>query len=156
MSDWRDNQRDTTPIELDLDTADRILSGAVEAADAPPGFESVVQLLQAAAIDETAEIEGFDEWRAAAAMAAAMETPRPARVAGGRFRRRTAMALVCTMTVFTTTGGLAVAGALPGPAQDVVSTALHHVGVSVPGSPRSAVCRCPASRRRSRSRPTPV
>jgi hypothetical protein len=118
MSDWHDNERPMPPIELDLDTADRILSGSVEAADAPPGFESVVRLLQAAATDELLEINGFDEWRAATAMAAAMETRRPT---GGRFRRRTALALVCAVTVFTATAGLAVAGALPGPAQDVVS-----------------------------------
>ena len=133
MSDWHRNEQDMTPIELDLDTADRILSGAVEAADAPPGFESVVQLLQAATLDETArskdstsgvwQLVWLRRWRRAARRASRADGS-----AGGRRWPWSARS-----TVFSATAGLAVAGALPGPAQDAVSKALHHVGVSVPG-----------------------
>ena len=115
------------PVELDLETADRILSGAVEAPDAPPGFEGVVALLAAAAA--TDEIDELSERRAAAAMAQAM---RPA--SRSPFRRRGALALVCAAALLAATAGLAEAGVLPAPAQDAVSRVLDRVGVSVPRS----------------------
>jgi hypothetical protein len=119
-------------LPLDLDTADRLLDGSVVAADAPPGYAGLAVLLT--------EVDSLGEEAIPAPdlLALLAETVRSSRAQKTTSRRRSfvpriklAAALAATALVGTT--GLAIAGTLPGAAQDIASTMLAKVGVTVPG-----------------------
>lgn len=121
-------------LPLDLDTADRLLAGSVAPEDAPPGYAGLAFLLTSAG-DCSAIEESVAEAEIVAFLAAAVRSSHTVKT---RARRRSivpriklAAALAATALVGTT--GAAVAGSLPGAAQDIASTMLEKVGITVPG-----------------------
>jgi hypothetical protein len=135
MSSWGDMDNQVHSVALDLDTADRLLAGTVAPEDAPPGYAGVARLLDAVWSETPAE--PADEDAIVAKLAAVVRaTPRSAsspirRRAKRRISRpRVAAALVAAGLVCF--AGLASAGRLPGPVQDIVSATFDRVGISVP------------------------
>jgi hypothetical protein len=114
------------PWPLDDGTADRIVSGFMSADDAPPGYRDATQLVEALQAQATAE-ELRNAERAAADLSAEIRL-RPVY----RPRARVRLAVAAAVCVGVAFGSLAVAGALPRPAQSLTSTILHQIGVSVP------------------------
>ncbi len=118
---------------LDDDTEDRLLDGLIRPDDAPPGYAAVALIVRAATVSPsegelTREIEhvaaavrSFDSMRLA---------PLPT-TTRARFARAKIVATMVAAT-FAGTTGLAMASALPAPAQDVVSSMFARVGISVP------------------------
>jgi hypothetical protein len=121
-------------LPLDTGTADRLLSGSVAPEDAPPGYAGVATLLAAVADSPTAD-DLSEESETIALLTAVVRSSQPKmtkprrRSIVPRLRLATALATVA----LATTTGLAFAGSLPGAAQDVASTMLAKVGLSVPG-----------------------
>jgi hypothetical protein len=121
------------PLALDEETADRLLAGRLDPADAPPGYAEVAVVLSAVAGPPT-PVELAGEAAATATFVATVRpTARSRRRAGGRrtaFGSRLvalAAAALCAMLV----GGVAAAatGTLPEPARRVVhavTRAAHH------------------------------
>jgi len=133
MSLWRDLDCEMQRLPLDLDTADRLLAGRVLPADAPPGYEAVASLLSGLrAHEEERSLRHEDSVLELAKggrspLFESMSTPRRSTLS--RFKlagTAIAAALACTT-------GLAFADSLPGAAQDVASSMLSKVGVTVPG-----------------------
>ena len=121
------------PLAIDQDTADRLLAGRLDPADAPPGYAEVARVLAAAAAPATPhELEG--EATATAVFAHrrldrhgvdSHATPRRSPL-GSR------LAVVAVAVGVLMVGGIAAAatGALPGPAQrlvDSVSRTARHL-----------------------------
>jgi hypothetical protein len=136
MNLWRDFDCEMQRLPLDLDTADRLLAGNVLPADAPPGYETVASLLNGLRVDEGARrhdhtVPELVQGR----RAPLLETKsKPRRSTLHRFKlagAAVAGALACTT-------GFAFAGSLPGAAQDVASSMLAKVGVTVPGPDEQA------------------
>jgi hypothetical protein len=124
-------------LPLDLDTADRLLGRSLVADDAPPGYAGVAVFL--AEVDSRGEEVTPGEGLIAVLAATVRSSP----AQETRFRRRSfvsrikfAAALAAAALVGTT--GLALAGTLPGAAQDVASEMLAKVGVTVPGTNSNA------------------
>jgi hypothetical protein len=138
MSFWSDMDYEVHAVELDMNTADRLLAGAVAPEDAPPGYAEVARLLEAASAEPTAD-ELTREAEVVAMVAAAVRSssssnsssPRRSFMPFALSRPRISAALVAV--AFACSAGLASAGALPGAAQDIASDMLAKVGVSVPG-----------------------
>jgi hypothetical protein len=132
MSLWRDFECEMQRLPLDLDTADRLLAGHVLPADAPPGYEAVASLLNGLRAHEEEVLWHEDTVPELVSggrspLLETMSTPRRSTL--HRFKlagTAIAAALACTT-------GLAFAGSLPGAAQDVASSMLAKVGVTVPG-----------------------
>ena len=143
MNLWSDMDYDMHPVPLDLDTADRLLAGALAPEDAPPGYAKVARLLEGASAEATPD-EFARETEVVALMAAEVRlssstessSPRRAFMPFALSRPRVSAAAVAA--AFACSAGLASAGALPGAAQDVASAMLAKVGISVPGSNESA------------------
>ncbi len=125
---------------LDQGTADRLLRG-LHPDDAPPGFAEV-----AATLTALADVEPADTGAArtmVAAMAADIQAAADPSVIDrrsdvdvkGRERNflRVKVVTVATAAVLIGSGGLAMAGELPGAAQSVASSMLSKLGVDVPG-----------------------
>lgn len=137
MSPWRDLDYEVQRLPLDVDTADRLLAGRILPADAPPGYEPVAALLNGLRHEEERVFRHEDTAsepvnHGRSPHLATTATPRRStlhrfKLAGAAF----AGALVCTT-------GLAFAGTLPGAAQDVASSMLSKVGVTVPGPSENA------------------
>jgi hypothetical protein len=137
-------ERTLTGVEV----SDRIVSGHPAAAELPDGLERVAAVLAAArSAPEPGELaRETDTVAAMAALVRSSPVTTPASTRRKRFmlihplRLRTAA--IFAALVFASTGGLAAAGALPGPAQDVVSTILSELGLSLPdqagGEPETA------------------
>jgi hypothetical protein len=131
-------------LALGPGTLEWLLSGRMDPEDAPRGYVGVAELVRALRAPATpAELAGK---AAAVAVASALLTapPPPVPVAdelGSRRRERArwivprtkVMSLVLVGTVLGTSG-LAAAGALPGPVQDVAHRILEEVGIQVPSS----------------------
>ena len=138
MTFWSDMDYEVHPVELDVDTADRLLAGAVAPEDAPPGYAEVARLLEAASAQPTAD-ELTREAEVVALVAAGVRSssstdsssPRRSFMPIALSRPRISAALVAAGLACS--AGLASAGALPGAAQDVASAMLAKVGISVPG-----------------------
>jgi hypothetical protein len=134
MSPWRDLESEMQRLPLDTDTADRLLAGSVAPEDAPPGYAGVATLLAAVADSPTAD--GLSrESETVGLLAAVVRSSQPEMT---KPRRRSIVPRLRLATAIATvalagTTGLAFAGSLPGAAQDVASTMLAKVGVSVPG-----------------------
>jgi hypothetical protein len=126
---------DMDPFALDPGTAERLVTGAVDAGDAPPAYRAVASTLQALrAAPESAEWTG--EPAAVEQIAAAVvvvRRVRPTRRARRSRSRRVRFAAATALAgVLCVTGGFASAGSLPPPAQVAASTVLATVGISVP------------------------
>ena len=62
MSFWSDMDSEMHPVPLDMETADRLLAGAVAPEDAPPGYAEVARLLEAISAEPTShELAGEAE-----------------------------------------------------------------------------------------------
>jgi hypothetical protein len=143
MSSWSDLDHDVQPVPLDPNTADRLLCGAIAPEDAPPGYAEVTRLLDAALAPSTDE-ELAREAETVQMMAAAVRSSQESDPASPRrslkpfalTRPRATAALVAAGLACSTS--LAFAGALPGAAQQIASTMLAKVGVTVPGPNENA------------------
>lgn len=134
MSSSRDVENEMRPLPLDPGTADRLLSGALRPEDAPPGYAEVATLLQAVTAGPSSG-ELARKAQAVSAMATAIGSHSAGSVSARSrrskmFKLKIATALVGASMAAST--GMALAGALPAPAQNVASTLLAKVGVSVP------------------------
>jgi hypothetical protein len=134
MSPWRDLDSEMQRLPLDTDTADRLLAGSVAPEDAPPGYAGVATLLAAVADSPTAD-DLSRESETVALLAAVVRSSQPKMT---KPRRRSIVPRLKLAAAFATvalagTTGLALAGSLPGAAQDIASSMLAQVGVSVPG-----------------------
>lgn len=130
---------------LDHATADRLLSGQVAPDDAPPGFAGVALLVRTLAAPPTSGelVRETDAIALASAVlrsrASSFAPPRPSRaVLNGHPVRprffRTKIAALVVVGALVGTSGLAAAGVLPDPAQDVAATVLSTIGIRVPTS----------------------
>jgi hypothetical protein len=126
---------DADPLALDEGTAERLLTGSLAPADAPPGYAVVAQVLRAAGGPPELELVGEAEM---VGLLATVVCPTPLTPSAPR---RSAVLQKCLTAKVATaafvaglglTTALATAGALPGPAQSITSTVLDKVGVSVP------------------------
>jgi hypothetical protein len=121
------------PLPLDPNTTDRLLRGAVKPDDAPPGYAEVARLVHAV-IAEPSPGELAGKYEAVAAMARALgsrqATRRAAPSRATTLLKAKVAALLVGVTLLSGTN-LALAGALPAPAQDAASAILAKVGVSV-------------------------
>jgi hypothetical protein len=123
---------------VDAHTADRLLDGLISPEDAPAGFAGVARVVIAAR-RPASDSELADEDRAVAEAVRLLGTLagephhlrqriRPRR----RFVRVKVVALAVVGAVLGTSG-LAVAGVLPEPAQEVAAEVLSKVGIHAPG-----------------------
>jgi hypothetical protein len=134
MSSWSDIDYEMYPVALDMETADRLLSGAVAPEDAPPGYARVARLLEGVSARPTAD-ELAREAEIVARMVSTVGSsrsysPRRSLMPIALSRPRITAALVAAALACTI--GLATASALPGAAQDIASAMLAKVGISVP------------------------
>jgi hypothetical protein len=121
------------PLAIDQDTADRLLAGRLDPADAPPGYAEVANVLAAAAAP-THPHELDDESAALAAFSAARPDRNGAvsHAAPRRGRLGSKLAVVAVAVGVLMVGGVAAAatGSLPEPAQrvvDSVARTAHHI-----------------------------
>jgi hypothetical protein len=137
MSFWSDVDSEMHPVPLDMETADRLLAGAVAPEDAPPGYAEVARLLEAVSA-EPASHELAREAEVVAMVASAVRSssnthsPRRSFMPFALSRPRITVTLVAAALAACTVG-LASASALPGAAQDIASEMLAKVGISVSG-----------------------
>jgi hypothetical protein len=119
-------------LPLDLDTADRLLGGSVLAEDAPPGYAGVAVFL--AEFDAGGEEVVPSEDLVALLAASVRSSPTQKATSSRRsFVPRIKLAAALAAAALVGTTGLALAGTLPGAAQDIASEMLGKVGVTVPG-----------------------
>ena len=139
---------DMSRFALDADAAERLMTGVVDIADAPPGDVAVARTLRAlrAAPDGWELVGESDAVEQIAAAVVLERTVRPIRPARRRSLRVAVLSatavVVCALPLV---GGLASAGALPEPAQDAAAAVLGKVGISVPISDPSDNRPVPAS-----------
>lgn len=118
---------------LDTNTAERLLSGAVPAADAPPGYGPVASVLAAAASPGPVPDMDFEELARVARRAADRSGPSPTRrspMIGKLLTMKAAAA--AGVILIGATGAAAANGSLPSAVQRVAHSTLSHVGVDVP------------------------
>jgi hypothetical protein len=115
---------------------ERLVSGQMDAADAPPGFRLVAGLLQEAGTIPAGPNSAVDESTVSAmvaAIAASAAEGTPAGSPGRRGSRRLVKVFAAATFATLASGGVAAAsGDLPDPIQDVVSNAAGIVGVDIP------------------------
>lgn len=139
MNGRRGSQERMVRLGLDRDTADRLLSGRVVPDDAPPGYDGVARVLTALRAPATdVELGRLDE--AVAAAIGIIAGSRPAPVAAPRrparhtWTTRVKLVALAVLGLMVLTSGLAAAGVLPDPAQNLVSDVLSKVGIHVPSA----------------------
>jgi hypothetical protein len=120
------------PLDLDETTADRLLGGGMSPDDAPPAYRGVARVVEALGRPAAEFVDPAD---AASGILAAIVAGPSGRGSVERRRRpsRTGIAVVALVGGFGLLGGLAGAGALPGPAQGVAAELLDAVGVNLSG-----------------------
>ena len=130
-------------IDLDDDTADRLLAGRILPDDAPPGYAFLAQALaDVRQPADASELAGRDRIVAAVASALASATE-PAVLDGpvdGPTRRRhmlfrklgVKVAAATMTTALAATGAAAATGTLPDVAQVKVSDVIDTIGVDIP------------------------
>jgi hypothetical protein len=125
-------------LPLDLDTADRLLAGSVAPEDAPPGYADVALLL--AALEPPAPAELTPDAELVTYLAESLRSSPTAKTRTSRRSILPRLKLASALATFALIGttGLALAGSLPGSAQDTAATMLSKVGVSVPGPDSNA------------------
>jgi hypothetical protein len=128
------------PLALDDASVDRLLSGTLPAAAAPPGYAGVARLLAAAVAPPTPrELAG--EAAVLAELRAVTRERRAATVRPARHRRRRAGLAVVVVVGALATGGVAAAtGHLPGPVREAARSVLGPAGgpLATSRSPASA------------------
>jgi hypothetical protein len=136
----RDDVHSEERLILDGNTVERLLAGRVEPDDAPPGYAEVARVLRAAtAPPDPADLCLEIEHVAMAQMLVARRSPASGPIDENSKRMRSkgyrlkVLGLVVVGTVIGTSG-LAAAGVLPDSAQDMLSSVLGRVGISVPPS----------------------
>jgi hypothetical protein len=137
MSRPNDSSYEMFGDRLDQDTADRLLAGAIEPDDAPPGFGEAARIVGALNLGpSTSELVDERVAVAAAVRVLQAQVPDPANVRRWRMnlRSRAKLGAVVVIGTLIGTAGMAAANALPDVAQDAVANALAHVGVTVPHS----------------------
>ena len=122
MSLWFDPEGDMVPIELDDDTADRMLGCVVLPADAPPGYAAATALLLDAA--DVPPVSEDDVRR----MVSALRSVRAVESRRSRPARVLIAATVCS-TLVLGASGLAYAGVLPAAMQRAASVIAERVGL---------------------------
>jgi hypothetical protein len=138
VSLWDDFDCEMQRLPLDVQTADRLLSGSVPPEDAPPGFGEVASLIAAASAVGPASRTREEQTLAmlvAAVRSSHNETNPPPRRSSVHRLKIAAAAATAALACAT---GLAFAGSLPGAAQDVASDMLALLGVTVPGPNENA------------------
>lgn len=145
MNPRDDSTDEMGEVELDERTADLLLDGQLAPEDAPPEYVDVIALVRALALPPTAgELSGQSRAVARSLAERAMRPqPRGSKVPvnasartrppRSRFFKAKVASLVVVGTLAGTTG-LAMAGTLPAPVQDVASKVLAKVGISAPTS----------------------
>ncbi len=118
---------------LDANTAERLLSGAVPAADAPPGYGAVASVLAAAAYPGPVPEMDFEELARVVRGTADRPGPSPTRRSPMLGKLLTMKAAAAAGVILIGASGAAAAtGTLPGSVQGVAHSTLAHVGVDVP------------------------
>jgi hypothetical protein len=119
----------TDPLALDDASVERLLSGTLPAAAAPPGYAGVARLLAATVAPPTPrELAGQ---AAVLAELRAVTRERRATVAAGRARprrRRVGLAVVVVVGALATGGVAAATGHLPGPVREAARGVLGPAG----------------------------
>jgi hypothetical protein len=134
MTSWSDLSFEMNRLPLDVDTADRLLAGTVAPEDAPPGYSEVGSLLIAARADDGVGHSRSDDLTMARFVAAVRSTRETTTRSPRRSTLHRAKPIAALVTIaLACTTGLALAGTLPGAAQDVASEMLAKVGIEVPG-----------------------
>jgi hypothetical protein len=134
MSSWDDFGFEMKRLPLDTDTADRLLTGTVMPEDAPPGYSGVASLLAAARSWEAEPSPARDALTMQRFLAEARSSRTPTSTSPRRSSvHRIKLAAALATAALASTTGLAFAGSLPGAAQDVASSMLAKVGITVPG-----------------------
>jgi hypothetical protein len=124
--------------KIDDDTMDRLLAGRIDPDDAPPGYAEVARILQAASSPPRGEhLSREVEYVAAARRVMSPGSASTGGTGGSPSRRRRALAGLIVTAALAGIPGLALANALPGPAQHAVSRVFDKVGISVPDTPRA-------------------
>jgi hypothetical protein len=130
---------DADPLAVDDDTVERLLTGDLPPAQAPPEYAEVAALLAAAAAPpHPSELAGgaaaLAELRAVARTR--LRLARTRRAERRSRRRRVGLAVVMVTGALATGGAAAVAsGHLPGPVRDAARTILVTVGGAEPTTP---------------------
>jgi hypothetical protein len=143
MSRWSDLEDEMHELPLDPNTAERLIAGAIAPEDAPPGYANVARLLEAVAGEASPE-ELVREPETVKIVAAAMRSPSHNHLASPKRSfmpsalTRPRMTAAAAAAALVCSASLAVAGALPGAAQDIASSMLEKVGISVPGPNENA------------------
>jgi hypothetical protein len=125
------------PSTLDHETALRLVAGAVQPDDAPPGYSRVALLLSEAA-STPPPVPAPRAAATVAAMVEAVRTSSPGKVP--RFSRRgasgrsisTKVAVVAGTLVLTAGGAAAATGSLPPSLQDATARVASYVGLNLP------------------------
>ena len=126
---------DMSRFALDPDAAERLMSGAVDIAGAPPRYGAVARTLRALreapnSCELVGEPDAVEQIAAAVVLERTARSIRPSRRRSPRVAVLSATAIVaCALPLV---GGLASAGALPEPAQNAAAAVLGKVGISVP------------------------
>jgi Sigma-70 region 2 len=122
------------PPALDEETAERLLAGDLDPADAPPGYGEIAAVVAAAKADASPD-------ELAGQAAAVMELRKVARAhpatttrRAGK-RRRIGLAVAVVVGALSTGGVAAASGHLPGPIREATRNLLTTVGVAPPGAP---------------------
>ena len=149
------NEYRPTPSYLDDNTAERLLLGQIDAADAPPGYGRVAEVLAAAAAgaipsELAGESDALTMFRvhsqqsiAVAGAVVSLDERRSRRVS-----RKAMLAGVVAGVILASTGVAAAGGDLPEQVQRVAHETLSHVGVPVPDpQPKPAKAPAPADQR---------
>ena len=148
---------DADPLALDEETVERLLSGELPPAQAPPEYAGVAALLAATVAAPTQE-----ELAGQAAALAELRAVTRARAAHGRRastprrRRRVGLAAVVVVGALAT-GGVAGAatGHIPGPVREVARSILVTVGGAEPAAPTPGPSPAPLTRPTGSGGPDP-
>jgi hypothetical protein len=148
---------DADPLALDEETVERLLSGKLPPAQAPPEYAGVAALLAATVAAPTQE-----ELAGQAAALAELRAVTRARAAHGRRaseprrRRRVGLAAVVVVGALAA-GGVAGAatGRLPGPVREAARSILVTVGGAEPAAPASSPSPSPVTRPTGSGGPDP-
>jgi len=129
----------TDPLALDDMSVERLLSGTLPAASAPPGYAGVARLLAATVAPPTPrELAGqaavLAEFRAVTRGRRAAALVRPIRPR----RRRAGLAVVVVVGALATGGVAAATGHLPGPVREAARTVLGPGGAATSPGPAPA------------------
>ena len=150
------NEFRPTPSDLDDNTAERLLSGQIDAADAPPGYGRVAEVLAAAtASANPSELAGESDaltmFRLQLQQRSAVEGAAVVSLDEHRSRgvsRKAMLVGVVAGVLLASTGVAAAGGDLPEPVQRVAHQTLSHIGVPVPDpQPKPAKAPAPADQR---------